>query len=185
MYPCIICAIMVAPEIPVIFGLNIPLDLKWCVYDTMWKHVYPIDKELKEQIVNKAMMFIAMGMYRRTFTVTSRVMPLNDNSDRMIRITNNTDYMDALLFDLHVLKKNYEMVHSMFGFSCVIWEHDEELDEDMDEFDIKLFMKQYMTDEEKRKLLLDIWNGFEHSEISQFVDRIEFDEATIFPVDLL
>lgn len=176
---------MVAPEIPVIFGLNIPLDMKWSVYDAMWKHVYPIKKALKEEILYKSLLFIAFGLYRRTFTIASRIVPMNDDTNRMVRITNNTHYLDAMLFDLHVLTQNFEVVHNLFGFSCIIWEHDEAMDADMDEFDVQLVMKHTITKEEKLELITNLWKQFEYSELSGFVDRIDFDEATIFPVDLL
>ena len=48
---------MVFPEIPTLFSLKIPEDLKWLIYDTLWKQVYTISHEMKVELKNKSLFY--------------------------------------------------------------------------------------------------------------------------------
>ena len=58
---------MVFPEIPTLFSLKIPEDLKWLIYDTLWKQVYTISHEMKVELKNKSLFYSTVLEYKKIF----------------------------------------------------------------------------------------------------------------------
>lgn len=175
---------VVPPEVNTLFKLNIPTHMKWLVYDALWKNVYTINEDLKQDIISKSLMFMALSVYKAAFTVASKVIPLNVISDRQVRVTNKTHYLDAILFDLYVITQNITIAEEIFAFSCVIWDNDQ-IDDEFDELDIQLYMRVNHTDDYKKVLVRTLWEKLNDETKSSFFEKIDLVNNVTYPIDVL
>lgn len=146
-------------EVSNLFKLNINEDIKWCIYNTLWKHVYPIDTTLKQELLDKSLFHQVICEYMTSY---KEVAVINMTHEELlnIRVFNCTNYLDAMLFDM---TKYFDELDYVMSFSCVCRLSDEEQDsqDNQDRINVDIvFFLQSSIEHKKDKLayLYKLWN---------------------------
>lgn len=179
---------MVFPEIPILFSLKIPEDLKWLIYDTLWKKIYKLSGELKEELKNKSSFYSTVQQYKKIFYHDSIfaeniIMMDNENIERSIIVTNSTYYTDAMLFDVQMyLKTNTEISdeinNELVSFSFLVYDNSEE-DNENDELEVTLMLIDFISEKDKFTKLFRLWNKLSEEGKKCIYDKI-IDNVDIF-----
>ena len=89
-------------EIATVFKLNLYQDVKWCIYDSYWKHICPIRADLKAELLNKARLFALMSQYKQVYNDLFYRFDEREIHGTIFRSYNRTAYLDAMLYDLAI-----------------------------------------------------------------------------------
>lgn len=156
---------MVFPEIQTLFSLKIPEDLKWLIYDTLWKQVYSISHKMKVELKNKSLFYSTVLEYKRIFnhdsTFSESIYMMDDeNIERSVTIINTTYYTDAMLFDVQMYLKNTqvsdEVNYEILPFSFLIHDNSSENDEN-DVLEVTLMLIDLISEKAKFIKLFRLW----------------------------
>ena len=183
---------MVFPEIPTLFSLKIPEDLKWLIYDTLWKQVYTISHEMKVELKNKSLFYSTVLEYKKIFnhdsTFSEDINMMDDeNIERSVTVINTTYYTDAMLFDVQMyLKTNTqlsdEVNYEILPFSFLI--HDNSLENDEhDELEVTLMLIDLISEKEKFIKLFRLWNRLSDEGKQHIYEKIINNVDIFHPLD--
>ena len=181
---------MVFPEIPTLFSLKIPEDLKWLIYDILWKQVYTISHEMKVELKNKSLFYSTVLEYKKIFNHDSTFsedinMTDDENIERSVTVTNTTYYTDAMLFDVQMyLKTNTqvsdEVNNEILPFSSLI--HDNSEDDENDELEVTLMLIDLISEKEKFIKLFRLWNRLSDEGKRYIYEKISNDVDIFYPL---
>lgn len=179
---------MVLPEISTIFSINIQEDLKWLLYDTFWKHVYRINSDLKDEILNKALFHTTLFQYKEIFNneiIFSNSVFIRDSENiyRILRINNRTYYRDMMLFDVQVRLNNMfeDNPRSFLLFSYMMnYNFDLNIEE---ELTVTLLLMNNISEDVKNKLLYKLWNQLSIIEKENQLKKVSSDIHILYPFE--
>ena len=169
---------MVVPiEVTELFKLNkFTEDIKWLIYKNLWKHLYCIKNEMKNELLSKANLINSINKFKNIFKPNEFLSYEEDIDGLIVRIINYTNYLDAIIYNLYMLfnneNNNENNTELKFNYICSISDLDDEhltvnialvLDVDSVNVDNQI---------EKKKILLKKWNTLTSEEQIKFYENI-------------
>ena len=151
---------MCRTDLVTVFTLNVREDVKWCIYDTLWKKIYPIKEAMREELLDASfLMQIMRGYFQMYDTPDTETVVVEEHT---VRIMNCTNYIDAMLFDMiHLTNDNDNDYVPCFSYVCRLnHEHDDDDEDRINAFDIDIVFYVECNLElasEKRRLIRKLW----------------------------
>lgn len=111
---------MVVPiEVTELFKLNkFTEDIKWLIYKKLWKHLYCIKSEMKNELLSKANLINCIHKFKSIFKPDEHLRYTETIEDLNIDVTNYTTYLDAFLYYLFVIH-NHDNDRDDYNFACI------------------------------------------------------------------
>lgn len=166
---------MVVPiEVTELFKLNkFTEDIKWLIYKKLWKHLYCIKTEMKNELLSKANLINSINKFKNIFKPNEFLSYEEDIDGLAVRIVNYTNYLDAMIYNLYMLFNNENSnIELAFNYICSI----SNLDHENLTINIALVLdvdSTYVNDEiEKKMILLKKWNTLTSEEQIKFYENI-------------
>ena len=179
---------MVVPiEVTELFKLNkFTEDIKWLIYKNLWKHLYCIKNEMKNELLSKANLINSINKFKNIFKPNEFLSYEEDIDGLTVRIINYTNYLDAIIYNLYMLfnneNNNENNTELKFNYICSISDLDDEhltvnialvLDVDSVNVDSVNVDSVYVDNQiEKKKILLKKWNTLTSEEQIKFYENI-------------
>ena len=168
---------MVVPiEVTELFKLNkFTEDIKWLIYKKLWKHLYCIKSEMKNELLSKANLINCIHKFKSIFKPDEFLSYDEDIDGLTVRVINYTSYYDAMIYNLYMLCNNENSNTELnWNYICSVSNlYDENLT-------VNISLVLDVDDQmEKRKLLLKKWNTLTTEEQVLFYEKINEQEQDI------
>jgi hypothetical protein len=177
---------MVVPiEVTELFKLNkFTEDIKWLIYKNLWKHLYCIKSEMKNELLSKANLINCIHKFKSIFKPDEHLRYTETIEGLDIDIVNYTNYLDAFLYYLFVIYYNPddEEQRDCVHFECVCSVSDLDNEDNNITIYISLRLEGYSTSD-KMYILEHRWKSLSLKEQLSFYDRI--DEGQQIPPSFL
>jgi len=170
---------MVVPiEVTELFKLNkFTEDIKWLIYKSLWKHLYCIKSEMKNELLSKAILINSIYKFKNIFKPNEFLSYEEDIDGLAVRIVNYTNYLDAIIYNLYMLFNNENNNENnntelTFNYICSITNlNDENLTMNIA---LVLDVDSAYADNQmgKKKILLKKWNTLTSEEQETFYENI-------------
>ena len=169
---------MVVPiEVAELFKLNkFTEDIKWLIYEKLWKHLYCIKNEMKNELLSKANLINCICKFKTIFKPDEHFRYVEVIEDLSINVVNYTSYLDAFLYYLFVIH-NEDNDKDDYNFACVC----SILDMEENDFSIYVCLKLdgYSTSD-KMYILEHKWNTLTLDQQLCFYDTIDENQTISF-----
>lgn len=153
-------------ELATVFNLNLYQDVKWCIYDSYWKHICPIRADLKAELLDKARLFALMSQYKQVYNDLFYRFDEREIHGTIFRSYNRTTYLDAMLYDLGIFG-SVDDPNRVFTYICNL-----DADPVIEDGVVMVFKIQSNIYEQKEKLayIVRLWDSLEPN-VKTFVEN--------------
>ena len=176
---------MVVPiEVTELFKLNkFTEDIKWLIYKKLWKHLYCIKSEMKNELLSKANLINSIYKFKNIFKPNEFLSYDEEIDGVVVKVINYTNYYDALIYNLYMFfhNENIDNIELCFNYICSVSNDHNEQDEPLLTINMALVL-DVDNEDEKMKLLMNKWNTLTYEEQIRFNDSVDdrdFNETII------
>ena len=161
---------MVVPiEVTELFKLNkFTEDIKWLIYEKLWKHLYCIKSEMKNELLSKAILINSIYKFKNIFKPNEFLSYQENINEMTMRVINFTNYYDAMIYNIYMLFNNENSNTELkFNYICFISDLDD------DDLTIKIALILDVENQmEKKEILLKKWNALTSEQQTNFYENI-------------
>jgi len=145
-------------ELSTVFSINVGTDVKWCIYDALWKHIYPIDPDIKVELLDRAMYVMTRNKYKLLYESIYDVPYEFYMEGSRIMMYNRTNPLDAMLYDMVAYSDDDNTLHEhgpVFSYTCHL-----EMTDPPDQLNVSFSLQSSVQDYNTRAAMLSsMWEG--------------------------